>query len=216
MDLRSELKRQLDSLCLAVDEHAVARLITMQEELLRWNRTYNLTAITDPFEALEKHLVDSLTLLPYLGSAKHLLDIGSGAGFPALPLKICRADLETVSVDAVAKKIRFQKHLIRTLGLKGAVAWHGRAEDIVHQRFTESGFDLVVARAFASIPKLVQLALPCLRRHGVIVAMKGPDGDKELTAAGPDLEKLGVSCREVVNLTLPVSGSSRQLLFLQS
>ena len=214
MNLTSELKRQLSLLDLHVDTVALPQLILLLQEMLRWNKTYNLTAITDPLEAVEKHLVDSLTLLPHLENVDRLLDIGSGAGFPSLPVKIARPDTDVVSVDSVAKKIRFQKHMVRTLGLDGFEAWHGRAEELPAQAFAADGFDLVVARAFSSLEKLVELALPCLRPAGRIVAMKGPEGKDELAAAAEALASHGLYCKEIVSFALPVSGAGRHLLVL--
>jgi 16S rRNA (guanine527-N7)-methyltransferase len=213
MDLLGELKRQLQTLDLEVGLSAFEPLLTLQDELLRWNRTYNLTAITDPVEAIEKHLVDSLTLLPSLEEKNSLLDIGSGAGFPSLPLKIARPGMAVVSVDAVGKKIRFQKHVVRKLGLTGFTPWHGRAEDLPGQDVAATGFDLVVARAFASIPKLLELARFCLKPGGTIVAMKGPEAESELMAATDWLDKNGFCCQERLQLRLPASGSIRELLF---
>ncbi|NIQ93560.1 MAG: 16S rRNA (guanine(527)-N(7))-methyltransferase RsmG, partial [Desulfuromonadales bacterium] len=97
-------------------------------------------------------------------------------------------------------KIRFQKHMARKLGLGGYEAWHGRAEALPDQGFSAGGFDLIVARAFSSLEKLVGLALPCLRPTGRIVAMKGPEGEGELEIAADSLEKHGLYCREVVRL----------------
>ncbi len=215
MDLRAELKRQLALLDLVVDAAAIDRLVSLHDLLLHWNRSYNLTAITDPQDVIEKHLVDSLTLLPCLEDNSRLLDLGSGGGFPALPVKIARPDLQVVAVDAVAKKIRFQKHVVRKLGLRGYQAWHGRAEQVPDQEFSAQGFDLVVARAFSSLPKLVELALPCLRPGGRIVAMKGPEGESELPAAAALLESNGMQHREIVEIRLPASGAKRQLLVFQ-
>ncbi len=214
MDLRAELQRQLEALSLPVDGEALERLVWLQQELLRWNRTHNLTAITAPRDALEKHLVDSLTLLPHLGGATRLLDIGSGAGFPAIPLKIARPGLAVAAVDAVAKKISFQKHVARKLDLKGFVAWHGRAEDLPGQAFAAAGFDLVVARAFSSLETLIELALPCLDATGRIIAMKGPEGGRELAGAGSALAAAGLRCHERVRIVLPASGARRELLVL--
>ncbi len=216
MDLHLELKRQLARLELQVDDSVSERLIVLLEELLRWNKTYNLTSITDRLEAVEKHLVDSLTILPYLHQGDRLLDIGSGGGFPSLPIKFVRPDVDMVSVDSVAKKIRFQKHVIRKFGLSGYEAWHGRAEDLPNQKFAAGGFDLIVARAFSSLEKLVDLALPCLRPSGRIIAMKGPEGDTELNAAANLLDNSGLQCRELIKLQLPASGADRRLLILAS
>lgn len=212
MDLSAELKRQLSLLDLSVGEGGIEQLLALFEQLLHWNRTYNLTAITDPLEVIEKHLVDSLTLLPHLGRAETLVDIGSGAGFPALPLKIVRPDLQVISVDSVAKKINFQKHVVRKLQLQNFIAWHGRAEELTLQSFLADKADLVVARAFSSLPKLLELALPCLKPEGRVIAMKGPEGEGELAEASVALEKMGVACRDQIRLTLPASGFVRQLL----
>lgn len=213
MDLSSELKRQTEALGLDIAPAVIGQLLVLQAELLHWNRTYNLTAISEPREALEKHLVDSLTLLPYLPTASTLLDIGSGAGFPALPLKMARPDLEIVSVDAVAKKIRFQKHIVRKCALVGFTAWHGRAEELPAASLVIDGFDRIVARAFASLPNLLELARPCLATGGEVIAMKGPEGERELAEANGWLQMNGFRCRELVQLRLPASGSVRQLLF---
>jgi len=214
MNLVAELKKQLESLDLQVAPETAETLIWLLQEMLRWNQTHNLTAITDPLAGLEKHLVDSLTLLPHIAADSRLLDIGSGAGFPGLPLKLVRPDLSIVSVDAVGKKISFQKHVARKLKFDQFIAWHGRAEDLPRQSFAEAGFDLVVARAFSSITNLVEMALPCLRPGGQIIAMKGPEGESELAEAGEWLKERGLCCHKIVKLTLPVSGASRQLLVL--
>lgn len=193
-----------------------ARLEWLGQELLRWNRTHNLTAITDPLEVREKHLVDSLTLLPHLGAARRLLDLGSGPGFPALPLKIVRPDLDIVSVDAVGKKIMFQRHVVRTLKLEGFTAIHGRAEDLSKDPRYRAGFDTITARALGSLPLLVQLAAPCLAPGGRLIAMKGAEGMAELATARTELAALGFTCTAQHLLHLPESGAERCLLMLEN
>jgi len=205
----------LSRLGIALEPAVLARLEWLASELLRWNRTHNLTAITDPAEVNEKHLVDSLTLLPLLGQAKRLLDLGSGAGFPALPLKIACPDLAVVSVDAVGKKIDFQRHVARSLMLAGFTAVHGRAEDLPCTPLCGAGFDLVTARALGSLPLLAGLALPCLAPGGRLVAMKGTDWESELAVGQAKLAALGFACTEQHRLWLPVSGAERCLLVLE-
>lgn len=214
MDLAGTLQHELEGLNLTIDPEAGERLLWLLQEMLRWNRTHNLTAITDPLVGIEKHLVDSLTLLPLVEVGQTLLDIGSGAGFPSLPLKIVQPDLDVVSVDSVAKKISFQKHVVRTLQLDHFLPWHGRAEHLPEQPFAAMQFDRVVARAFSSLEQLVELALPCLRPTGSIIAMKGPEGEKELEQAAAWLNERGLHCRDILRFRLPASGSVRQLLVL--
>lgn len=205
------LPELLNKLDLAVDPKTIPLLERLIDELLRWNRSRNLTAISNRDEALEKHLADSLTLLPFALQAKRLLDIGSGAGFPALPLKITCPDLEVVSIDAVGKKIDFQHHVVRILGLDGFFALHGRAEKLLDQPGFRAGFDLVTARALCSLAELVDLAEPFLAPGGILVAMKGPEGHTEHSDLHDLLQRQGWrTCLH--RLRLPVSGAERCLI----
>ena len=200
---------------IVLDQAILERLDWLGQELLRWNRTHNLTAITDPAEVREKHLADSLTLLPLLKGATRLLDLGSGAGFPALPLKLACPALEVVSVDAVGKKIAFQRHVARSLRMTGFTAVHGRAEDLPGSPLCGAGFDVVTARALGSLPLLARLAAPCLVAGGRLIAMKGAEGAAELAAAQPELAVLGFVCTEQHSLRLPVTGAERMLMVLE-
>lgn len=194
-----------------VDVQAIPTLERLIDELLRWNRRRNLTAITDRDEVLEKHLFDSLTLVPFANNAKKLLDIGSGAGFPSLPIKIVCPDLEVVSVDSVGKKIDFQRHAVRVLGLQGFSAIHGRIECLLKDEKCCKGFDLVTARALCSLEDLIGLAEPFLLPGGHLVAMKGPEGEEEFASHRERLQRDGWKV-ELTRLQLPVSGASRCLI----
>lgn len=190
---------------------SIPHLERLVDELLHWNRSRNLTAITNRDEVLEKHLVDSLTLLPFACQASRLLDIGSGAGFPALPLKIVCSRLEIVSVDAVSKKIDFQRHVVRVLGLQGFSALHGRIEQLTTHPACQSGFDLITARALCGLAELVGLSEPFLAPGGRVVAMKGPEAHQELAGCQELLLQEGwVVCLH--QLRLPVSGAERCLV----
>lgn len=184
----------------------------LAEELKRWNRKINLTAITDDEGIAVKHLVDSLSLLKVVRGPGRLLDIGSGGGFPGIPVKIVQPDLEIVSVDAVVKKISFQKQAVRLLGLTGFTALHVRAETLVAD-YAEA-FDWVVSRAFSDIPSFVAMALPTLKPGGRIVAMKGKNAAEEIAAAEGALAKLGANVVAVDEFTLPGSGDSRSLVVI--
>jgi 16S rRNA (guanine527-N7)-methyltransferase len=186
----------------------------LADELLRWNRSRNLTAITARMEVLEKHLVDSLTLLPFARQAERLLDIGSGAGFPALPLKIACPKLDVIAVDAVGKKVDFQRHVTRTLKLEGFTALHGRVETLLGQSGFRAGFDLVTARALCGLAELLRLAEPFLAPGGRLVAMKGPEGCQEYSALCEPLQREGWTLA-LHKLCLPVSGAERCLIELR-
>ena len=182
-------------------------------ELKKWGRKINLTAIRDDEEIAVKHFLDSLTLVKALGRKGHLLDIGAGAGFPSLPVKIVRPELHVTTVDAVEKKVIFQRHAARTLGLHGFEALHARGEELaVHHA---ERFDYVVSRAFSDIPTFARMALPLLKGNGRIVAMKGRGGTDEATAARAPLAELGLRIVEVLEFPLPVTGDRRALVVIE-
>lgn len=206
----AELLKRID---LDLTSRQLEQLEWLSRELVRWNQRRNLTAITEPASVCEKHLVDSLTLYPCARDAYALLDIGSGAGFPALPLKIACPKLAVTSIEAVLKKVNFQRHVIRSLGLAGATALHGRAEEMAERPECRGRFDLVTARALAPLPRLVELAAPFMAPNGRLVAMKGPDVLQELDAWGEALLAAGWSL-ERQRRTLPSSGAERWLISL--
>lgn len=215
MNRERDLLNQAATLGISIPAQALGGLFLYLDELLRWAKRINLTSVTDPGLALEKHLLDSLTLLPFIGSGERLLDLGSGAGLPGIPLKLNRPDLDLWSVDAVAKKIAFQRHIARLLGLQGFHPCHGRAEKLADAPALAGSCTLVVSRAFASLGDFLRLGLPFLAPDGRLVAMKGPEGEAELSAAAELLTVLGLECREVCQRQLPQSRARRTLLVFQ-
>ena len=197
-----------------ISDAACADLLWYLEELRRWNRHHNLTAIDDLAAGIEKHLLDSLTLLPFLSGSERVLDIGSGAGLPGLVLKIVRPGLDLVSIDGVAKKIRFQRHVIRQLGLCKAQARAVRIETLVTDPAYAGNFDVIVFRALGALEQFVPLALPCLASRGRFLLMKGPEGAAELAAAESRLRECGLACTRQQELTLPESGAQRMIVEL--
>jgi 16S rRNA (guanine527-N7)-methyltransferase len=180
VNLRARLQSGLAALGLPLaDEHS-ARLIAYLELLERWNATYNLTAVRDTEAMVARHLLDSLAILPYVHAAA-LVDLGSGAGLPGVPLAIARPELAVTLVEANGKKARFLREVVRSLALAHVVVLEQRAE-----RVPAAGpFPIAVARALAALPALVRLAAPWLARDGELLAMKGPGHDGELRALPP-------------------------------
>jgi 16S rRNA (guanine527-N7)-methyltransferase len=208
------LTRQLAVWKLDLPAPVPEQLLSFLDELLRWNRRINLTAIRDRQEALEKHLLDSLSILPLLRGDERLLDLGSGAGLPGIPLKIASPCLQLWSVDAVQKKIAFQRQVGRLLSLNSFHPTQARVEDLAQDGKWQGRFEVVVARAVASLPTLVAWGLPLLQPAGRLIAMKGPEGEAELLAARAELRTLGVHCIEQLQFRLPASGAERRLLVL--
>lgn len=157
---------------------AQGRLQQYRDELLRWNRSLNLTSITRPDEIIIKHFVDSMSVVPLLEPGERLLDIGSGAGLPGLVVAILRDDQSITSVDAVDKKIRFQRHICRLLGLTLVEAVHERVESLAER--CPGQFDLVTSRAFRDPVRFMQLAHLLVRPGGRLVAMVShADGESQ-------------------------------------
>jgi 16S rRNA (guanine527-N7)-methyltransferase len=149
-------------------------------ELIKWNRKINLTTITDPTDVVTNHFLDSLVPARFIPPKAAMLDIGSGAGFPGIPLKVLLPELSVTLIDASRKKVNFLKHVIRTLKLKDIEALHVRAEDLAEHPSYIHRFDVIISRALTSLKFFVRLALPLLACGGLIIALKGEVGDMEL------------------------------------
>ena len=173
-------------------------------ELVAWNSRFNLTTITDRDEVIVKHFLDSLSVAPALpANIVSLIDIGSGAGFPGLPLKIALPALHVTLMDSTGKKVKFLEHMIAALNLRDATALHARAEELAHDAAHREKYDAAVARAVAGLPMLLEYTLPFARVGGVLIAQKGIDVDEEVRRAARAIEELGGRLREVAPVQLP-------------
>ena len=167
-----------------LDDLTLQSFTRYAKELLIWNKKINLTSIIQPHEIVEKHFIDSLAVYPYLTPHACLLDMGTGAGFPGIALKISLPDLKATLIDASAKKINFIKQAIRILGLKDIQAQYIRAEDLLQRKTSKDKFEVVVCRAFSALDKFLDLALPLLTEGGTVLAMKGKFPYNEIKSIG--------------------------------
>lgn len=189
------------------------QFLRYQQELLDWNTRMNLTAITNPEEVQIKHFLDSLSILSiYDKPHTRLLDIGSGAGFPGLPLKIVRPDWQVVLLEATAKKVTFLQHVIEALQLQNVTAVHGRAEEFAHKQEYRATFDLVTARAVAALPTLLEYAAPFCRIGGQIILPKKGELAEELARGERAARQLGAVFKADIAVTLPGLTDGRRLL----
>ena len=182
------------------------------ELLVEWNQKMNLTAITDPQGILIKHFLDSIlpfTLIPLAQNAS-LIDVGTGAGFPAIPLLIWRPDLQITLLDSLKKRLSFLEVVLSECALT-AKTIHSRAEDGGRQPALREQFDLASARAVAALPMLAEYCLPLVKVGGSFLAMKGASGEEELAAARGAIKKLGGEYKETRTLHLP-GGDTRTLI----
>ncbi|MDN7245518.1 16S rRNA (guanine(527)-N(7))-methyltransferase RsmG [Planococcus shenhongbingii] len=182
------------------------------KELVEWNEKMNLTAITDQPSVYLKHFFDSITAAFYLDFTKPLkvCDVGAGAGFPSIPLKICFPHIEVTIVDSLNKRIQFLTHLSDKLNLSNVQFIHSRAEDFGQSKHRES-YDLVTARAVARLSVLAELCVPLVKNGGIFAAMKAASAPDELKDAEKALLKLGVKEESIHSFKLPIEESDRYI-----
>ncbi|MFD0698491.1 16S rRNA (guanine(527)-N(7))-methyltransferase RsmG [Paenibacillus sp. GCM10027628] len=185
--------------------------------LVEWNEKMNLTAITEREQVYMKHFYDSLSLSFYypMGQVSSIADIGSGAGFPSIPLKIAFPNIQVTIVDSLNKRILFLRELVSLLGLKDTECVHGRAEDISRMPAYRDQFDLVTARAVARLSVLNEFCLPFVKKGGTFMAMKGSEIEEEMTEASYSLSELKGKIVKVDRMQLPVEESVRHFVRIE-
>ncbi|GFN31298.1 16S rRNA (guanine(527)-N(7))-methyltransferase RsmG [Paenibacillus xylaniclasticus] len=184
--------------------------------LVEWNEKMNLTGITEREAVYEKHFYDSISLAFYtnMNEAESIADIGSGAGFPSLPIKICFPHLKVTIVDSLNKRISFLRHVVQELGLTDVNCLHGRAEDVARLSEHRDRYDLVTARAVARLNVLNEFCLPFVVKGGIFAAMKGGDPTEELQEAAVSLRELKGKLLRVESMTLPFELSERHIVLI--
>jgi 16S rRNA (guanine527-N7)-methyltransferase len=188
-----------------------------QEELIKWNQIMNLTAIATPTEIEVKHFIDSLTCLLAMKISKPItiIDVGTGAGFPGIPLKIVYPETTLTLAESVGKKAEFCHHIVTILGLNHTTILSTRIEDIGQDPNHRESYDYALARAVASLPILAEYLLPLLKVGGHAIAQKGKNIKDELTAAQNAIEILGGELETTISLQLPSINEDRSLVILR-
>lgn len=206
------------ALGIALSGEQISQYRSFTETLLLWNKKINLTAITNPVDIAVKHFVDSLAAAEPLAGCQALVDIGAGAGFPGLPLKILFPEMKLTLMDSVRKKVSFLNAAIRSLGLQNARAIHARVENLAGKSEYRGVFDAAVSRAFSDMKTFLQMALPLVRTGGRIVALKGPNVADELAPLLRDGMRLSDGCAvsgdaiDCRSYSLPLIGDLRTLV----
>ena len=170
----------LDSFGISAGTLQIEQLAFHADEMLKWNKKTNLTSITDPVEVAVKHVIDSSILANYCSGSVKILDIGTGGGFPGIPLKILDPELDVTLIETVRKKVSFLKHVIRSLKLENIKAIQARGEEQSESDEFGGKFDVVICRAFSGLDKFVNMAIPYLKEDGLIFAMKGRETEQEI------------------------------------
>ena len=198
-----------------LSENQVTLLGRFMEELCSWNRRMNLTGISDPRAMIIKLLLEPLVALSYLPARGTLLDVGSGAGIPGIPLKIARDSFEVHLLESRAKKVSFLKHVIRELGLSGIIASQGRAEKCPAESGLLSCYDVVTARALAPLKKTLSLCYPYIREGGLLITYKGSRVNDEIQECAGSLDDLHLLIEKVVPYKLPEIKEQRYLVIVR-
>ncbi len=185
--------------------------------LVEKNKVMNLTGITEEEEFVLKHIIDSISCVDeqYFLKNASLIDVGTGAGFPGIPIAIYRPDLQITLFDSLQKRLSFLEEVIDTLGLAGVVTCHGRAEDVAHQTSFREQFDIATSRAVARLPILLEYALPFIKKGGLFVALKGAAYEDEQKESNNALQKLGGELKEVREIKLPTLEDKRAVVFVR-
>lgn len=202
---------------IALNEQQLAQLERYYELLVEWNEKMNLTGITERDAVYEKHFFDSISLAFFVDmkEKRNLADIGSGAGFPSLPLKIVFPHLQVLIVDSLNKRIGFLKHVVEELGLEQVEAVHGRAEDVARMAQYRDAYELVTARAVARLAVLNEFCLPFVKPGGLFAGMKGASLAEELQEADYSLKELKGRVSKQFELRLPNEQSERHIVCIE-
>jgi len=213
--MHKDLREYAGEYGIALSDGQIGQFARYETLLLQWNERMNLTAITDEQGIRIKHFLDSLLVasVVQLPQAASLLDVGTGAGFPGVPLKILRQDLSLTLMDSLRKRVAFLEELSRELDQDNQCV-HARAEELGRQPQWREVFSIVTARAVSALPSLCEYCLPFVRVGGVFVALKGPSIDAEVRDAENAMKQLGARLEDVKSLDLP-DGSKRTFVLIQ-
>ena len=216
-----KLRELLGQINIDISDEQLGMFNTYYEMLIETNKVMNLTAITEKDEVIVKHFVDSIALIPFLKekygddfSELSLIDIGTGAGFPGIPLKIMLPDIKVTLLDSLNKRIKFLDNVIDTLSLKNIKTIHGRAEDYASDKVYRETFDFCVSRAVANLSTLSEYCLPFVAVDGMFISYKAGNLEEEINSSKKAIKVLGGKISKVEEFILPSTDNERVFVFI--
>lgn len=213
----STLEKGIKELNIELSKDQIGSFALYKELLKEWNQKINITSITDDMEIDIKHFLDSLTPVgtDLFHGKKSVIDVGTGGGFPGIPLKIYNEELEVTLLDSLNKRIKFLDEVINALELKGIKGIHGRAEELGRQGEYREKYDICISRAVASLDTLLEYCMPFVKIGGYFIAMKGPDVQEELSNSQRAINILGGKVQDTQIFTLPQSDIQHSLIIIK-
>ncbi len=217
MDNKDILKQGGEELGLDIDDRMIDRFIKYKDLLIEWNKKINLTGITDDKEIMIKHFLDSLACMMtgVVRNDSKIIDVGTGAGFPGIPLKVFNEDLNLTLLDSLNKRIKYLETVCNELELGQVEFLHGRAEDYGSDKDYREKYDIAVARAVAELAVLCEYCLPFVKVNGYFIALKGPKAQEEIIKAKKALNILGGEIVDTLNVKLPFSDAGHNLVIIK-
>lgn len=210
-----DFKQKLNEFDIKINDEQIKSFEKYMNLLLEWNEKINLTAITQPEEIKLKHFIDSLTVLKYINDDDKVIDIGTGAGFPGIPLKIMNKNTKITLLDSLNKRINFLNIVIEKLDLSNIQAIHGRAEEIARNKLYREKYDVAVSRAVANLSTLTEYMLPFVKVGGKCICMKGANVNEELERAQNAIKELGGEIERVDNFYLSDNDNERNIIVIK-
>lgn len=213
-EFEQKIKTYADETKIVLNEQQIHQFYQYMELLLEWNEKINLTAITNPEEIIVKHFIDSLTIAKHVKENARLIDVGTGAGFPGIPLKIIREDIEITLLDSLNKRVNFLNEVIRELKLSKIQAVHSRVEDFAKDKKNRESFDYATSRAVANLSTLSEYLIPLVKIGGNAISMKGSEVDEEMKQSQKAISLLGGKIETIETFQLPQSDINRNIIII--
>lgn len=212
-----ELQTALEQLNIPYTEETLEKYRLYMEGIIEWNEKVNLTSITDKDEFIKLHFIDSIMSVPceVFQKAKKIIDVGTGGGFPGIPLALAAPDKEFVLMDSLNKRIKIINQLCEEIGITNVTAVHARAEELAKNKAHRQKYDLCVSRAVANLSTLSEYCLPFIKQGGWFLSYKGPDTDKELSDAKKAIKILGGQIDREELASLKSSGLEHKIIFIK-